>query len=431
MKKKLCLTFRPEIEPFLVEEMLMAGENYTIEQGGIVAETGEIVVRGQKCYLKRKFRRQIFKPHGGGRGFAPELIAGAVSGENFLLRQFDLYLPYNEKRTGKIKEMVRSLSEAASVVLTEPDIYVRAAQVLSGQGMPAAGTGNVRLGDSVGVHLLWQIYPLSLGWAELAEKKAERMSVRRLRVRIRRLRSCFSFFNPVLKKEEAGVWRQVLRAQGLLLAHLRELDVLLMMLESIKESFAGNGQEFPLMGMEKHLRELRNKCAADLLTQVSPAELNGAIAGLIMWLEGQPITVEAVKLNPDKFMRSRMRAWAAEVAELADRKADFTDMTKLHRFRIKVKKLRYVLLSLPEFTAGSGQFLRLLKRMQDTIGYLHDEYVNRRLVAEACAGESDALLLEQAAFHGWESAKAAQAFALLPDLRRDFAKELKLWQKTL
>ena len=84
----------------------------------------------------------------------------------------------------------------------------------------------------------------------------------------------------------------------------------------------------------------------------------------------------------------------------------------------------------PEVNKGAGNMLRKLKRLQDMLGFLHDDYVNGHL-AEAIITEEDddELHYEAAVFTGWESAKVEASINGLEYLWEDFCDELKVWKK--
>ena len=86
------------------------------------------------------------------------------------------------------------------------------------------------------------------------------------------------------------------------------------------------------------------------------------------------------------------------------------DMEQLHKLRIKLKRFRYALQSVPEM-AASPQLLRSLKYLQDMLGLLHDDYVNEQYLAQLVAAHDELpeLRYEVAMLRGWERAKADAA----------------------
>ena len=74
-----------------------------------------------------------------------------------------------------------------------------------------------------------------------------------------------------------------------------------------------------------------------------------------------------------------MNEWS-EKLETIDRKyPDFHNMLELHQIRIKIKRFRYALQTLPEVPRDSN-LLRRLKRLQDMLGFYMMILINAKLV---------------------------------------------------
>ena len=120
-----------------------------------------------------------------------------------------------------------------SLIIAEPDLKQRLAQENGtydlGSCLPIKwqSAGDGRLPSS------WQIYVVSKAWQQFLQQPEEKVFVRQLRVKLRRLRSTLSFFKPVLQKNSTVAWQNTLRQQGEILSRLRELDVALMTCEKI------------------------------------------------------------------------------------------------------------------------------------------------------------------------------------------------------
>ncbi|MEG1413426.1 MAG: CHAD domain-containing protein, partial [Acidaminococcaceae bacterium] len=257
----------------------------------------------------------------------------------------------------------------------------------------------------------------------------ERLTIRQLRVKIRRLRSCLTFFKPALRRSEVAAWQNVLRRQGEELSLLRELDVALMAIERLKTVAEKNAQSYPDR-LEELLRTARLQEALRLRKVTALSTLTASYAELVVWLSCQPLAPAfgGVMLQP--YLHTRIGQWCQNIMNLTDKYPDFTNMPEMHKMRIKVKRFRYVLMSLPEFNqATGGNMLRRLKRLQDMLGFLHDEYINEQLVAKLTQEQKGSLQYEVALFNGWERAKVAAAIEALPDLWQDFCTELKSWEK--
>ena len=108
------------------------------------------------------------------------------------------------------------------------------------------------------------------------------------------------------------------------------------------------------------------------------------------------------------------------------------DMEQLHKVRIKLKRFRYALQSVPEI-AVSPQLLRSLKYLQDMLGLLHDDYVNEQYLAQLVAAHDELpeLRYEVAMLRGWERAKADAALEQLTGQWQEFSLLLSEWIEEL
>ena len=107
-------------------------------------------------------------------------------------------------------------------------------------------------------------------------------------------------------------------------------------------------------------------------------------------------------------------------------------MEQLHKVRIKLKRFRYGLQSVPEVGA-SPQLLRSLKYLQDLLGVVHDDYVNEQYLAQLVAAhpELPELRYEVAMLRGYEQARADVAMEQLTNQWQDFARLLSEWMEGL
>ena len=100
--------------------------------------------------------------------------------------------------------------------------------------------------------------------------------------------------------------------------------------------------------------------------------------------------------------------------------------------RIKLKRFRYALQSVPELNA-SPKLLRSLKYLQDMLGLVHDGYVNEQYLRQLVAAhpELPELRYEVALLRGWEQAKADAALEQLAGQWQEFERLLGEWLEEL
>jgi len=184
------------------------------------------------------------------------------------------------------------------------------------------------------------------------------------RVGIRRLRSAFSLFKPLIGRDErAELLKLELRELGAVLGVVRNLDVLIPRLKD---------------GHVAQLSEERHKAMAHLRARLSSSRTRLLMLDLIEWL-----TVGQWQADPAnaKLRRAPVLDFANDLLEARRRRlkrrgkglASLDDDDR-HQVRIEAKKLRYA----TEFFASlyptkrRKTFLTALEDMQDCLGELND-----------------------------------------------------------
>lgn len=402
---------------------------FTVQEPEELQEEKKIVLHGEEQNVQRRFQRLELKSKQSELKLCIRFEEGAVITSDCIMKQNDVYFVYTEKSKEQMKLLFKVLLEEIPLVLVEPDVYERLKQT-KGSFNPALTDkeGNFQLG--LCRHLFWQIFLVNQGWADFLHKPLERITLRQLRVKVRRLRSCLTFFKPALRLDEALLWQNNLRKQGEQLAYLRELDVALMAIEKIKTPLTGQSEMYPEK-LAELLWQARNNEAQRIKQELSLRNITFELASFIIWLQGQPLAPAYASKDLAPFLWSRIKDWSNNIASLTKRYPDFSNMLEMHKIRIKVKRFRYVMMTLPEINKNTGNMLRKLKKLQDVLGFLHDEFINNQMVSKIADTETENLQCEVALFKGWESAKVEAAATVLPDLWEDFCEELEIWQDTI
>lgn len=394
----------------------------------LVTEQKKILLHGEKSMVKRHFRRQLLKLGRGWSFVTVWLEEGTIVADSYILYQRDLYISYSSKALYKADKLVRYLLGVLPFVLVEPDAYERMKQAqTSFNPLALAAYKEKRIKNGLQCHMPWQLYAVNVAWQRFLAVPTDRAAIRQLRVKVRRLRSLLTFFKPALKQEEGLYWQSVLRAQGESIGHLRELDVALMGLERMQQSFPA---EYDRAGyLTGYFTAERDKAIAAALQEYDLRRVTGELSQMYLWLQGQPIMQGYSQLALKKFLLRRLREWSDNIMLLTEQSLDFADMPAAHKVRIKVKRFRYVVMSMPELSAGTNNLLRKLKRLQDMLGFVHDDYVNGILTQQIDAHGNPELEYEIAMFTGWENAKVNSYIEMVGDLWEDFCDELKAWKK--
>lgn len=427
MKKKLCLQDVSGISEIDLSERLRAitgwknGKTEEREQW-FDLDGEEVVLRCRETELLPVAKSNEL------RLFARE---GIIITATKLLPLRELTIVYTSKEVTKLNALVEKLCCRMSLILAEPDLEQRLAQesgTYNFMKLPVYKKGDLQA--MAVCHLPWQLYVVSKAWQQFLQRPEEKLFVRQLRVKLRRLRSTLSFFKPVLQRNSCAAWQNALRQQGELLSRLRELDVALMTCEKIRlQAAASSGKLTVPDQVETLLQKLRGEELDACLRKADLSVVTKTLAQLNVWLHERPLAPNLADKKIRKFIGKRLCEWSQKLENIDRKYPDFHNMLELHQIRIKVKRFRYALQTLPEVPRDSN-LLRRLKRLQDMLGFLHDDFINAKLVQ--CFLEDSGnveLRYEAGLFAGWERAKAEAAVELLPQLWEDFCGALSSWRK--
>lgn len=203
--------------------------------------------------------------------------------------------------------------------------------------------------------------------------------IHQARVAMRRLRSAFSVFRPVVPRESLGDIATRFRDLAAALGSARDWDVFLgETLPAIRSAFPGDAA---LARVAEATSPERDRARTLARAALVPAVQTALMLDLAMLMETAPWrgadeaggTALARRLLQRQYRRVRK----------AGRAADRSNDASLHALRIEIKKLRYALeflSSLYPRKAVRG-FANAAAELQDILGSLNDEAVTLRLLA--------------------------------------------------
>jgi CHAD domain-containing protein len=228
--------------------------------------------------------------------------------------------------------------------------------------------------------------------------------IHQLRVGIRRLRAAFSVFGPALPSHRPRIAAQLRSLQDQLGA-ARELDVLL------EETIASMPKK---RRKRRGMRELRKIVQAERAVRHRRTRSSLASRRCAEFLSRLEPAIDRYVNRPDDDnprKTERVTVFAADVLRARRRKArklgkKIGDLgpQKLHKLRIRIKKLRYA----AEFFSSvarrgrSKRYLRALKDLQQRLGTSHDAIVASSLIDQ---------MKGEAAGDGKRAAKLAEDWA--------------------
>lgn len=210
-----------------------------------------------------------------------------------------------------------------------------------------------------------------LAEAEGVRKGEDIECVHRMRVASRRLRSSLRIFGECFKGKRSKRWRKAVKQVTASLGEARDLDVQIELLGRTTKDWQGE----EAVGIALIVETLRCRRAS---LQPGVIALMDAVTG-----EGgfQEMGSELAGLGTPEIDRSTLYPYAfahasVAVEELMEHSHSvpvYEDWQGHHAFRIAGKHLRYALEAFREaYPDGLEDELRTLKRLQDTVGELHD-----------------------------------------------------------
>ena len=415
----------------------------------------------------------------GQQGYRVLCSWGVLVVSDRLLNIADVTVEFDARREQvllAVESIVRSLLHGKQCfVLDEPDLsrrldLLRGSYYLDRLELYAEGAAE----SALVCHVPWQLYSVNKLWEQLLTSEGAHKSLwRQLRVKLRRLRSVLALVKPLVPAGELKGWQGLLKARAQSLSSVRECDVLLsncarlrayeqygadeagtaktkakdvLVQQDLAASYAlqqthqqNAMQEQPAQAtpqLVQLLESMRSIEQNKVRSTLKLNELTLELARLELFLRRESaahgLTGKWATTSLKKFFAQRLAGWADKLLILPQGEPDVHDMEQLHRVRIKLKRFRYALQSVPELEASS-QLLRSLKYLQDMLGLIHDDYVNEQHLQTLVEqhAELPELACEIALLRGWEQGRADAALQQLPRQWEEFKTLLTEWREGL
>jgi len=210
--------------------------------------------------------------------------------------------------------------------------------------------------------------------------------VHQARVAIRRLRSAFRLFSPVLSIPFIEVYSPRWRDLAGRLGSARDWDVFLTeTLAPLEEAFPGDADLAVLRARGEATKAKAQAKAGVALTQQEYSQLLLAFSAALYRIE--PPTIDAQNkssvMSLRKFARRRLQK-RAEMIEVLVSEHGKMNAERRHELRIAFKKLRYALEFFAPILPGKRlmRYQTSLETIQDLLGTLNDQVTASRLIKE-------------------------------------------------
>lgn len=210
-------------------------------------------------------------------------------------------------------------------------------------------------------------------------------ALHRSRVASRRLREALPVVGPDVAERQSAKTRRKMRRLTRALGSVRELDVALALIDEYAERPGGASAQ-PIADVRAHLLAERDRMRTVMLERLHAMDL----ATLERRLAGVIARVSDPEASASDAWRTRLASRVASRAKRLEARVDEAGAMyapeALHAVRIGVKKLRYALEFARETDAAeTAAEIRLLKRVQNALGRLHDLQILARAVGDMAA----------------------------------------------
>jgi triphosphatase len=251
--------------------------------------------------------------------------------------------------------------------------------------------------------------------------------VHQARVAIRRLRSAFKLFSPVLSVPFIEVYSPRWRELAGRLGSARDWDVFLTeTLAPLEEAFPGDADLVVLRAKGEAAKAKAQTSAGTALTQQAYSQLLLAFSAALFRVEAPTIEgqTRSSALGLRKFVRRRLHKRVEMIERLVNEHGKM-NAERRHDLRIAFKKLRYAL----EFFAPILPHKRLttyqfsLSTIQDLLGSLNDQVTASRLIKEMHPKDKSNSLIR-----GWIAGRTQLLIVSLNSELRRFMTSRKPWR---
>ena len=328
MDLKLCLHGVRVAHPETFTEDVAKLLKLTVKQGKLREKE-----YGENCsarYRRHKLTGGPLFP------FKVRTLEGILLAEARLSDLRDVEFTYRPGQENLIQAAVHKLlSGGDGFVLAEPDLKLRLG-ALSGRAYPHL-SGEKGWLKVMRQELYWQALVISWFWHLLYNDPNNKLLVRQLRVKIRRLRSCLVFFKEGLPEETVLHWQILFREDAEALSNMRELDVAALACQRGRNT-AGDepGSSSPLQDVILQLRQKEK----DIFFTDSCLNLHTEIlTEFMLWLNGLPaLSLPGLpKESGNRYVARQLGEWSDKLISLNRKYPDFSNMEDLNMIRIKLK----------------------------------------------------------------------------------------------
>lgn len=243
-----------------------------------------------------------------------------------------------------------------------------------------------------------------LGFLNALEQEVEGISagledieyIHRARVASRRLRAALPLFLDCMPEKKAAAWVKQIRNVTRALGAARDLDV---QIESVHTFFAKTDDPRAkpgLMRLHLRLRQQRARIQPQVISAVQKLAAGQTIPAMRQHLSKRYERRETVYLYTPVLYQLSFDAIHAQLVNMLAYRAFIFDPEKvleLHQMRIAAKRLRYTMETFaPLYASQLGSHLKVVRRLQEQLGDIHDSDVWQQFLETFLADEREKIL---------------------------------------
>jgi inorganic triphosphatase YgiF len=291
------------------------------------------------------------------------------------LHELELELKCGKQES--IFELARELGQAAPIHVGVLSKYERGLMLADGAFDRAQKASTVQLRNEMTVGQAFEaivhgcIRQFRLNEALIiAERDPD--ALHQARVAIRRLRTAFSLFRPAVRQGSLAPLREELREFIRPFGEARNLDVFL---ESHEDQLGRSDR--------RKLKSARAGAYHQVIDSLEAQQTRDMLLDLVEWTASGDWRKQAASGPIGPFATQRLeKAW--RTVRRKGKGLSDDEERQLHRLRIRIKKLRYTVDFLAPLYGRKRvrNFSSSLEKMQDCLGLIHDDMINRQIVSD-------------------------------------------------
>lgn len=218
----------------------------------------------------------------------------------------------------------------------------------------------------------------------LLENHYDAENLHQLRVSLRRFKSFINFFKYEINNNARVTAKNLIEKLLKTTSRVRDFDVINE--NYLLPSFNNNPGENEFRKLEDHSKQEQIKLHEKTIEELTSNSYLEILEDLQSWVVNKKwrsklSTAQNKTLNktPDKLVKKKLKKHHKKIMKSKEDVLIFSQK-ELHKLRVDIKELRYVIDDLGFFIKEKNNELELLKNLQDILGKINDTYVAQTVI---------------------------------------------------